>query len=566
MHPLSRRRFLELTGALAGSVTLSTAMSGCSLLAGGRPLSAARFEHGVASGDPTGDGLIIWTRATPIEGDATQPVTLNWELALDREFTKLVRSGQVDCSASNDFTVKIDVRELSSGRDYFYRFQAKDEYSPVGKGKTLPAGSVDRVKFAVFSCSNYPAGYFNVYEHASGFTDIDYALHLGDFIYEYSDTGYASENAQRIGRTLADDNRGELFTVNDYRKRYAHYYTDRGLQALNAAVPVIAVWDDHEICNDTWNSGGENHNPGEGDFEARKLAAIQAYYEWVPIRPPMGEQSERIYRSFEFGDLVGLHMLDTRIIGRSKQLAMADFVDSNTGQFDQKGFQQALFDPQRSLLGEEQLGWLNQQVKQSKARWQLLGQQVLMGKMWFPAAAMAGKDRSKAGETIGHLATLKQKSLRGQKLAEQEQQMLQRKLPYNLDAWDGYPVEREMLYRTLAEKQGNVVVVAGDTHNAWHSKLIDKDGHYVGVEFATPSVSSPGMEHYLSLEPQTAEQLAKALPLLVDDLEYCNLKDRGHLQLTFSREEVVAEWLYVDNIESPEYRLSGRHQHVLSRA
>lgn len=566
MHTLSRRHFLRLSGALAGSVTLSTALSGCSLLHAARPVSPARFDHGVASGDPTSDGLIIWTRATPLEANSSAPITLNWELALDREFTRPVRSGQLDCSASNDFTVKIDVRELSAGQQYFYRFQAKDLYSPVGVGKTLPTGSVEQLKLAVFSCSNYPAGYFNVYQHAASFEDIDYALHLGDFIYEYSSTGYATEKAERIARTLAEDNRGELFTLNDYRKRYALYHTDRGLQALNAAVPLIPIWDDHEFCNDTWQHGAQNHNEGEGDFESRKLAAIQAYYEWMPIRPPLGEQSERIYRSFDFGDLLSLHMLDTRLIARSKQLDIEDFVDRDSGQFDQRGFQQALYDPRRSLLGAEQLSWLNNQLEQSGASWQLLGQQILMGKMWFPTAAVADQDRSQAAKVIGELAQLKQKSLRGHTLSEKEQQLLTSKLPYNLDAWDGYPVEREALYRALSKKNGNVVVVAGDTHNAWHSKLIDKDGNYVGTEFATASVSSPGMERYLSLNADSADQLARALPLLVDDLQYCNLKDRGHLQLSFSKEQVTADWLFIDNIDSTEYRQLSSHQVVLPTA
>lgn len=556
---LSRRHFLKLSGALAGSITLSTAMSGCSLLAGGRPLSSARFEHGVASGDPAADGFIIWTRATPQNTSDNASLTLNWELALDQAFSQPVRSGQVNCSAKNDFTVKIDVRDLQPGQTYFYRFLSKDQHSPVGQGRTLPTGAVDQVKFAVFSCSNYPAGYFNAYHHAAQFTDVDFALHLGDYIYEYPEGGYASANAKRLGRELAADNRGELFSVDDYRKRYALYHTDRGLQALTAAMPMIAVWDDHEISNDTWRDGAENHNEGEGDFVARKLAAMQAYYEWMPIRPPFGETNERIYRSFDFGDLLSLHMLDTRLVGRSQQIAMTDFVDSASGRFDQNGFQQALFDTRRSLLGAEQRDWLVGQVKQSNARWQVLGQQILMGKMWFPAAAMAGNDRKKAGQTIGQLAKLKQKALQGGALSAKEQQLLDSKLPYNLDAWDGYPLEREQFYRSLAEKKGKLVVLAGDTHNAWHSALTDDGGDTLGVEFAAPSVSSPGMEHYLSLDDATAQQLSKALPLLVDDLQYCNLKDRGHLQLTLKRTEVIAEWLFVDTIESENYRLHSSH-------
>nr|WP_255771915.1 alkaline phosphatase D family protein [Microbulbifer guangxiensis] len=525
--------------------------------------SEVGFTHGVASGDPLQDAVILWTRATPASSLARdEPVTVTWELARDRAFTDVLRRGSAETGAGRDYTIKIDVQGLEPDTTYYYRFLGALEQSPVGRTRTLPADGVEQVRLAVFSCSNYPAGYFNAYALAAERGDWDAVLHLGDYIYEYPANGYATEHAAEIGRALPQDNAGELLTLVDYRKRYALYRTDTGLQALHAAAPFIAVWDDHEVANDTWKGGAENHSPEEGNFFERRAAAIQAYYEWLPIRPPMGETKPQIYRSFRFGDLLDLHMLDTRIIGRDEQLQFSRYLRED-GSFDERGFGAALADPGRTLLGPTQRNWLAETLQRSSGHWQLLGQQVLMGRMHLPAEIlMSYYSRGQKPDPTRELVQLKAGSLQGRPLSESQRARLEQRVPYNLDGWDGYGVEREALYRHVSELGKNLVVVAGDTHNAWYNQLRDDSGQLVGVEFATPSVTSPGMETYLNLDEMAARELAQGMPVLIDDLQYCNLHQRGFMALTVTREEVQAEWTFVDNIDSNEFAEAGSHRVV----
>jgi alkaline phosphatase D len=558
----SRRHFLKLSSAITGGVLVSSALSGCQHTAG-HSRSSLRFAHGVASGDPLADGFILWTRATP-ESAGSSEVTLGWELAIDPGFGDVLRSGTATTSAARDYTVKIDVRELDSGRDYYYRFIGSAATSPVGRARTLPEAGVERVRLAIMSCSNYPAGYFHVYREASRLDGLDAFLHLGDYIYEYGGDGYATEDAVRLGRELAADNSGELYVLDDYRRRYAHYRRDADLQAMHAAAPCIAVWDDHEIANNTWRDGAENHQANEGDFNDRKLAAVQAYYEWLPIRPPAGEGSEQIYRSFSFGDLVDLHMLDTRLIGRDKQLAYADYRHSDSGEFDRKRFAAELGNPERSLLGDAQRGWLAERLVSSRARWQLLGQQILMARMLMPAEMFAAKSNTEVPNILRELTELKQRQLQGQALTEAEQQRLASVIPYNLDAWDGYPAERETLYATAMAANKRLISLAGDTHNGWFSKLVSHDGAEVGAELATSSVSSPGMETYLDMDSESAVAASRALALLVEDLQYCNLHQRGYLALDITPKALEARWVYVDTVKERDYRVSNEHIEVIN--
>ncbi|MEM1435655.1 MAG: alkaline phosphatase D family protein, partial [Pseudomonadota bacterium] len=369
--PISRRDFLRYSSSLTATLSLSTALSGCTLRGQLEALSSARFAHGVASGDPSADGMVLWTRAEPKNG--REPLTVGWELALDERFTTPLRSGVATTSAATDFTVKIDVRELDPGTAYYYRFRAATEFSGVGRTRTLPVGAVESLRLAVFSCSNYPAGYFHAYDVASRLPDVDVFLHLGDYFYEYGAGGYATERAAELGREFPSDNAGELYSLTDYRRRYALYRSDRDLQAMHAAAPMIAVWDDHEIANDTWTDGAQNHGPDEGDFATRKAAAVQAYFEWLPLRPLTPDAEGRIYRSFTFGDLVDLHMLDTRLIGRDQQLEYGAYVDADSGAMDAAGLGRDLAAPDRSLLGPAQRSWLNDRLADSQARWQVLG-------------------------------------------------------------------------------------------------------------------------------------------------------------------------------------------------
>ena len=275
----SRRDFLALSAKGVGAAVLSYGLMGCSSDNDDNTV-AADFLHGVASGDPTQDAVIIWTRVTPqTAGD----VRVSWQVSRDGAFSDLVTTGEMVTNAERDYTVKVDAIGLESGSRYFYRFMTGDKTSTVGMTKTLPEGAVDSVKLAVMSCANFPAGYFNVYELAALRDDLDAMLHLGDYIYEYGRGGYASEHAAELGREVLPA--GELLSLSDYRTRYGQYRGDASLQKLHAKLPFITVWDDHEVANDTWKDGAENHNQGEGDFDARKQAALQAYFEWLPIRP-----------------------------------------------------------------------------------------------------------------------------------------------------------------------------------------------------------------------------------------------------------------------------------------
>jgi alkaline phosphatase D len=553
----SRRHFLRLSSHIVGGVLVSTALTGCALRKQSPVLSAASFRHGVASGDPLADGIMLWSRAAPQNGPGN--LTVAWELATDPAFSTIIRDGMATAVPERDYTIKIDVRDLSPGRSYYYRFRSAGATSAVGRARTLPAAGADRVRLAVVSCSNYPAGYFHVYREAAREEHLDAFVHLGDYLYEYGAGGYATERAEALGRELAPDNDGELLTLEAYRRRYALYRADPDLQALHAAAPCIAVWDDHEIANDAWQGGAENHSPEEGQFSVRKLAAIQAYYEWLPIRPPDGERSERIFRSFEFGGLLALHMLDTRLIGRDRPLNYPDYVDARTGRLDSERFLADLSNPERSLLGDEQRAWLAAKLGTSAARWQVLGQQVLMGRMLMPAEMLGLKSYAEAPALLAELARLKRAGAAGQRLNQTEQQRLRAVMPYNLDAWDGYPAEREKLYGAAVAAGKRIVSLAGDTHNAWHNRLRDAAGNEVGVELATSSVSSPGFEAYFQMDVDTAERLADDLLVLIEDLEYCNLHQRGYLLLTATAEQLQAAWKFVDTVHARDYTIAGVH-------
>jgi alkaline phosphatase D len=558
MTQLSRRHFLKSSGLAASCIAISTAITGCVTDTIHTKLSNVKFQHGVASGDPSSSAVIIWTRVQPAEKDNTAQIM--WELASDRDFTQVFRTGIVTTQRNQDFTVKIDVQQLKPATEYYYRFISANNTSQTGRTLTLPINNVDKIKLVVVSCSNYPAGYFNAYDHAAQLEEIDAVLHLGDYIYEYPMGGYATEKAAEIGRALSADNDKEIISLDDYRKRYAIYRTDKGLQALHAAAPFIAVWDDHEVCNDTYKNGAQNHNEGEGDFFVRRAAAIQAYYEWLPIRPPYGEQKPEIYRSFDFGNLLSLHMLDTRVIGRDKQLSYNDYRDPVTKELDIKQFSQDLYQSDRTLLGKEQMTWLQKNVSQSSSQWQMLGQQVLMAKMLVPAEVFAGGEIANTPARLATLKNLKDTLDAGATLTPEQQQRLASVMPYNLDAWDGYPKEREDLYDLFSAQNKRLVVVAGDTHNAWHSELKDKAGNVVGVEFATPGITSPGMEKYLKLTNDNAQVVAENLSSLIAELEYCNLHQRGYMVVTITPESASAKWHFVDNILSEEYRVIDTHQ------
>ena len=566
---MNRRELIQKTLAGFGALSLPISLTACGDDADSntQPTTQVQFLHGVASGDPLQTQVIIWTRVTPTDSSARLEVV--WEVAKDADFKHITATGKVLTTAAQDFTVKVDVTGLAAGQVYFYRFKSASKYSITGQTKTL-AAQVQLVQFAVCSCSNYPAGYFHVYKEMAK-QDVDVVIHLGDYIYEYGMGEYATEEAVAMGRALADDNNAEIIRLDDYRKRYALYRLDQDLQAAHQRHPFIVIWDDHELANDAWEKGAENHQSDtEGDFFERKLAALAAYFEWMPIRP-IDDQNIKIYRQFDFGTLVQLTMLDTRIIARNVQLDYANYMTA-TG-LDIAKFQADLINPVRSLMGVEQRNWLLQKLQQSTATWNVLGQQILMSKMFVPAELLMSLAEITAGnpspETLSKITTqitellkIKARMDAGDPtVSPEEKTRLAVTAPYNLDAWDGYFAEREILYGTLAQLKKKVVVLAGDTHNAWASDLSSKDGVLVGVELATSSVSSPGLEKYLSIPMQQLQAFEFAFTSLIEELNYCNLNQRGYLKVRFTAEQVQADWIFVDTIKHKEYIVDETRSH-----
>ncbi|MFV5660763.1 alkaline phosphatase D family protein [Acinetobacter pittii] len=567
---ISRRELIQKSLFGFGALSLPVAFTGCNDGSDEEGSETqADFLHGVASGDPLQDRVILWTRLTPLDLNARLRVT--WEIATDDQFKQNLKTGTVQTTKTDDFTVKVDATGLQAGTTYYYRFRFGTKVSPVGQTKTLPV-TTNKVSFAVCSCSNYPAGYFYVYREMAK-QNVDVVIHLGDYIYEYGADGYATEDAAKLGRTLPSDNNKEIIKLDDYRKRYALYRQDKDLQAVHQRHPFIVVWDDHELANDTWREGAENHQSNEGPFLERKLAALQAYFEWMPIRPVSNTDHLNIYRQFNFGSLVQLTMLDTRIIARDKQLEYKYYITSSG--LDAQKFQADLTDPKRTLMGYTQRDWLVDKLKQSTATWNVIGQQVLMSKMWIPAELLASLGQITSGGTspdtlakmtaqITELVTLKLRLEQGDPtLTVQEKARVTTLVPYNLDAWDGYYTEREFLYAKLAEFNKKIIVLAGDTHNAWTSYLYSQKGEYAGVELATSSVSSPGLEKYLSIPLAQLQQFEFAFTTLIDELAYCNLNQRGYLMVTLDDKQVLSDWIFVDSIKNAEYKVDSSRSYQL---
>ena len=575
---LSRRSFLKSVAAGAGAVSVPAALTGCfgDDDDNDRDLTVFVFGHGVASGDPLADAVIIWTRVTP--SDTSADAQVGWVVASDEAMTNVVASGSVYTDSKRDFTVKVDVTGLSADTVYYYQFAGKDgAVTPVGQTRTLPVGSVDSVKLAVCSCANLPAGYFNVYNEIAN-SDADVVVHLGDYIYEYG----ANEYPTAASQVRDPDPLVEVLTLTHYRARYAKYRTDTALQLAHQKKPFICVWDDHELANDTWKGGAENHDEDEGSFEERRAAAIQAYHEWLPIRS--GSDTAKIWRAFEFGNLVNLTMLDTRMYARDKVLSYSDYTTIVDGKpvIDAVAFQAALADQGRGLLGSEQQQFAIGSMFNNNATWQVLGQQVLMGRIFIPqellvglgqieATISAGGDASAAQAQVAallvELATIKGRILGGDpSVTAAERLRVEKMAPYNLDAWDGYFPAREEILRRAQYFNKNLVVLAGDTHNAWASDLytandsgeVQRAAGSVGVEFATSSVTSPGFETYVGFGTDTAMQAGfeQAVTTLVDDLGYLNSANRGYMLVEFTPAKSSCEWVYVDTITSETYTAS----------
>jgi len=558
-------------------------------------LGASSFPYGVASGDPHTNSVVLWTKFSP-GGNPTLPYDIVWEVSTSRtNFSTPVLVGTNQAVSSNNFTVKVIAEGLNPGTEYFYRFSGSGATSSIGRTKTLPSGSVSQVRLALFSCANITADSFHAYAKAARKGDFDALVHVGDYIYEYGSGGYPA--AETLAGSIGFEPNKECVTLEDYRTRYAQYHRQASLKAARASAPLISIWDDHETANDAYKDGAQNHDPAtEGVWSDRVAAALQAYYEWMPIREPASGNRKEAYRSFDFGNLVSLHMLETRLNARVQQISLAPSpaqVQARIGQIladtnqiayyattygltapvspaDHPAFGAALSTPvvnelvyanvvemysgNRDLLGSTQLTWLQGKIASSSATYQVLGQQVLMGNMTMPAELLlelAGGTPSPT--TIAKYLTPVGKMAAGVPFsaltsAEQAAYTNANSLPYNEDAWDGYGKERETILQTALAYSKKLFVLSGDTHNAWVNQLktmsptgpgVAPQGTVAGIELATPGVSAPGIEKYFPGQEEILRQLFLGYS---PGLKYANLANRGFLDVTFTPAGVTAKF------------------------
>jgi alkaline phosphatase D len=487
---ISRRQFIQ-------SATVSAAVMPLAVRAQQAALdpSIRWFRHGVASGDPLVDRVILWTRVTaPPTGSATGPIDVQWQIASDEKLTQGVTRGTAQAVAEKDFTVKVDAGNLRPGRTYYYAFNAGGEQSPIGRTKTLP-DRADRLRFASVSCSNYPAGYFNVYRCLANRADLDAVIHLGDYIYEFANGRYG--DGTESGRVPLPP--GEAVTLEEYRRRYATYRSDIDLQEAHRQHPFIVVWDDHELANDAWSGGAGNHDPSEGDWATRRAAAYRAYLEWLPIREST-QPGIRLYRAFRFGDVADLLMLDTRAL-RDQQVLGTDAV--------------SLADPKRSLMGAEQESWFFDQLRASQkagTRWRILGQQILFSPLSLPGFPVQ-----------------------------------------RTDVWDGYPAARERVFDVLARDEiTDVAFLTGDIHSSWAIDVprnpwagynATTGAGSSAVELVTPAISSPPF--FASTQQR---DLITSLRPLVRHVRYLDGEHRGYVLLDITNDRLQADWYHVATV------------------
>lgn len=511
----SRRGFFARSGA--ATVALAAAGPLAPLAAGAAPRGL--FQHGVASGDPLADRVILWTRVTPQV--AKDKLRVDWVIARDPELADVAQTGSVVTDAAQDWTVKVDPAGLQPGSTYYYRFSVGGVHSPVGRTRTLPVGALEHLRLAVVSCSNFAAGYFNAYRRIAERADLDAVVHLGDYLYEYGDGQY--------GSTRPCDPPHEIVTLDDYRRRHAQYKGDPDSQEMLRQHPLIAIWDDHETANNAWVAGAENHQPdGEGAWPARVAAALQAYHEWMPVRP-VKKDLRRDNHRYAFGDLVDLFTLEERLTGRSEQLT-ADIPTPFGMAFAQAG---EYLNPARSILGAQGEQWITGQLRKSTARWKLLGQGVM-----FAQLKAVGAPNAQGGGLF-----------------------------LNPDQWDGYQPARNRLYDVVQGSDGrgpvrNVVVLTGDIHSSWAADLTRdpnnpdvRSGGYdpvsgegaLAVEFVATSVSSPGLD-------DPGDTLATYLRSQNPHFKYIDLNRRGYLVIDATPERLVGEYWQLETVAAPDGR------------
>jgi alkaline phosphatase D len=443
LQRLTRRQLLNAAWKLGAAAVLHPL--GSSRLLAQPTFLSDPFSLGVASGDPWPSGVVLWTRLAPepLEGGGmpTANVTVGWEVAREADFRTVIRKGDSIARPELGHAVHVEVDGLEPGRDYWYRFHAGDAVSLVGRTKTAPApgAAVDSLRFGVCGCSHYETGYFTAFQHIAD-ERFDFVFHTGDYIYEGPET--AGRVRQHRGR--------ELYTLVDYRNRYALYKSDPELKAAHVSAPFVVTWDDHEVDNDYADSIDERDTPPEV-FLLRRAAAYQAYFEHMPLRRasmPSGSRMQ-LYRSLAFGNLIDVSVLDTRQYRSDQACGFGAATDCA-----------AASDPARSILGQEQERWLFDRLAKARARWTVLGQQV----------PMFAVDRGPEVDP---------------------------RTRFSMDKWDGYTASRQRVFARLKEtRAANPIVLSGDVHVHYGSdlkmKFDDPASETVGVEFTNTSISSGG--------------------------------------------------------------------------
>ncbi len=469
---------------------------------------AGPFLHGVASGDPLADRVIIWTRVSGLGA----PAEVAWTLAHDPGLADVVASGTETTDEASDFTVKVDVAGLSPASTYYYAFDALGARSPVGRTRTAPEGSCERLRLGVASCAQYTAGYFNAYGRLAAREDLDFVLHLGDYIYEY---GNDEERAPASDIDRVVEPRHAAVTLSDYRRRYAHYRRDEDLQALHRQHPIIATIDDHEIADDTWREGAGKHDAEEhGDWPTRKSAALRAWREWLPVRPPDPHDPERIHRALPFGDLAHLVVLDARTRR-----------DPQTEGPEREN-------PDRTMLGGEQFRWLLDELDGAQATWRLVANSVMFGQVYTDDLPE---------DLGGPLEELSMVEDHGDGPVPEP------------DPWDAYPAERNRLFDAI-QNHGieNVVFLSGDVHSAWAVELRphpeEPDAAPLAVEFVTASVTTPNLDDKTGMSESELGAVERRVTETLSHVRWADLTRHGYIVLDLSPERAQAEWHFVDDL------------------
>ena len=450
----------------------------------------APFYHGVASGDPLTDRVIIWTRVTP-DSTVTGAISVSWKMATDTTFTHIVNQGNIIANSQKDYTVKVDVDGLQPNTWYYYYFSSLGKNSVVGRTKTIPNGNIDSVRIAIMSGSDYNAGYFNNYHAIARRNDIDAVIHTGDYIYEYETDGYGNNPDRSLEPST------QTVDSTDYRIRYAWYHLDPDLMYLHQQYPWYLIWDDHETADNSWRGGAANHDSlTQGPWLTRRNAALEAYREWIPIREQDTTQPLKIYRKVQFGNLMDLFFLETRYLARDIQ-------------------SMSISDTSKTMMGKTQLNWLTSKLDSSQARWKVIAQQVMMTPLATNGQITVNNDQwdgypVERAKLLNHVVS----------------DSIQNFLVLTGDIHTSWACD-------LMYQQGTL--------------LSPQSYKSAGAEFITPSITSPSTNSTLG------GLGAPAIELLLPHIKYVNLDKRGYMIFNLTKERAQSDWYLMPESDIAQY-------------